>query len=166
MTKLIIFDWDDVFTLGSKEGYIKCLHDTLVDLDVHLDPEEEHERILSTWSKPHREELANLLRERPELLDEACEMYEEKFFGGTFVSALTFVEGGVELLNKLKGNYVMGVATGAHPKMLREQVMPKFGVPDVFAQIITGYDIDDTEKQKPHPHMLNEIMRTQGVAPD
>lgn len=44
--------------------------------------------------------------------------------------------------------------------------MPKFNVPDVFKQIISGYDIDDTEKQKPHPYMLQEIMRTQGATSD
>jgi len=41
--------------------------------------------------------------------------------------------------------------------------MPKFAVPNVFAQIISGYDIDDPEKHKPHPYMLQEIMRTQKV---
>lgn len=38
MIKLIIFDWDDVFTLGSKEGYVYWLHETLVKLNIHLDP--------------------------------------------------------------------------------------------------------------------------------
>src|SRR4051812_39507864 len=92
-TKLLIFDWDDVFTLGSKEGYIQCLHETLVDLNVELEPSEEHRRILQTWSQPHREELSNLLREHPELVDEACQLYEEKFFGDTFVEALSYVAG-------------------------------------------------------------------------
>jgi hypothetical protein len=41
MIKLIIFDWDDVFTLGLKEGYIHCLHETLNRRDVQLRPEEE-----------------------------------------------------------------------------------------------------------------------------
>ncbi len=165
MIKLIIFDWDDVFTLGSKEGYIKCLHETLISLGVQLDPEEEHQRIISTWSQPHRAELKNLLRERPELLDKACDIYEEKFFGSSFVEALTYVEGANELLVRLKKQYKLAVATGAHPVVLRERVMPRFNVPDVFNQIISGYDIDDVEKQKPHPHMVEKIMGEQGVAP-
>jgi beta-phosphoglucomutase-like phosphatase (HAD superfamily) len=44
--KLIIFDWDDVFTLGSKEAYMSCLHETLRDLGISLDPTEEHQRIM------------------------------------------------------------------------------------------------------------------------
>jgi phosphoglycolate phosphatase-like HAD superfamily hydrolase len=165
MIKLIIFDWDDVFTLGSKEGYIKCLHESLVSVGVHLDPHEEHRRILETWSKPHQDELKNLLRERPELLDAACESYEKNFFGGTFVESLTYVDGANELLERLNHRFKLAVATGAHPAVLREQVMPRFGVPDVFAQIISGYDIDDAEKQKPHPHMLETIMAGQSAEP-
>lgn len=166
MIKLIIFDWDDVFTLGSKEGYITCLHDTLVDLGVHLDPEEEQKRILATWSHPHREELKNLLRERPELLNQACALYEDKFFGGTFVRALTYVDRANELLRGLSKTYKLAVATGAHPEVLKNQVMPKFQVPNVFAQVISAYDLDDTDKNKPHPFMLDKIMKTQGCAPD
>lgn len=166
MIKLIIFDWDDVFTLGSKEGYIHCYHETLVELGVKLDPEEEHRRIMAAWSKSHREELRGLLAERLELLDEACEIYEDKFFGGAFVGALRYVDGANELLERLAGKYKLAVATGAHPKVLREQVMPRFGVPQVFAQIVSGYDIDDAEKQKPHPHMLERIMHEQGATPD
>lgn len=165
MIKLIIFDWDDVFTIGSKEGYIKCLHDTLVALDVHLDPGEEHRRILSQWSKPPREELRELLRERPELLDQACDIYDEMFFGGAFVESLQYVEGANAMLRNLHSHYKLAVATGAHPGLLKEQVMPKFAVPQVFDQIISAYDIDDIDKQKPHPHMLNEIMKTQGCTP-
>lgn len=166
MIKLVIFDWDDVFTLNAKDGYIKCLHDTIVDLGVHLDPEEEHRRILSKWSQPHREELRALLQEQPELLDQACDLYEEKFFGDTFVGALEFVDGANELLLRLKENYTMAIATGAHPVILRERVMPKFNVPDVFSQIFSAYEIDDPEKCKPHPYMLEEILRVHGCKPE
>ncbi len=165
MIKLLIFDWDDVFTLGPKEGYIKCLHETLVDLKVHLNPEEEQQRIQATWSHPHREELKNLLREHPALLDQACKLYEDKFFGGTFVEALTYVEGANQLLERLKRNYLLAIATGAHPRVLKEEVMPKFHVPDVFVQVISGYDIIEPNKQKPHPFMLDEIMKTQNSLP-
>lgn len=165
MIKLIIFDWDDVFTLGSKEGYIKCLHDTLTDLGIRLDPNVEHERIQQTWSQPHELELANLLSERPDLVEKACEVYEQKFFGDAFVSALSSVEGANELLKRLKGHYKLAVATGAHPAILRERVMPKFQVPDVFDQIMFGYELDDSSKNKPHPYMLETILKNTGCSP-
>lgn len=166
MVKLIVFDWDDVFTLGSKEGYIACLHKTLEKLNVHIDPAEEYRRILLAWGKPHREELRLLLQEKPELLDKACEIYEELFFSGTFVSQLSYVDGANELLETLHTKYTLAVATGAHPKILKEQVFPKFHVPNVFAQIVSSYEIDDPEKTKPHPHMLEKIMKAQGCRPE
>lgn len=165
MIKLIVFDWDDVFTLGSKEGYIHCLHETLERINIYLDPDEEHKRIQETWSKPHREELKNLLREHPELLDKACEIYEDLFFKGTFVESLTLVEGSVELLNRLHEKYILAVATGAHPKVLKEQVFTKFHIPDVFSEISFTYEIDDPEHHKPHPYMLQTIMGHKGARP-
>jgi phosphoglycolate phosphatase-like HAD superfamily hydrolase len=161
MIKLIIFDWDDVFTLGSKEGYVGCLHQTLVRLGIHVDPEEEHQRILAAWSKPHREELRSLLKEHPELLDRACDIYEDLFFGGEFVKNLTLVEGSRELLERLHKKYILAVATGAHPKVLKEEVFTKFNIPNVFAQIMFTYEIDDAEHHKPHPYMVNTILQDQ-----
>ena len=166
MIKLIIFDWDDVFTLGSKEGYFKCYHETLIALGVHLEPEEEKKRILAKWSKPHREELRELLKGKPEFLDRACKIYEEKLFGDTFVNSLSTIKGTVELLQRLSKKYLLCVATGLHPKILKERVMPKFSIPQVFSQVISTYDIDDVEKHKPHPFMIEEILREQKANPD
>jgi phosphoglycolate phosphatase-like HAD superfamily hydrolase len=159
MIKLIIFDWDDVFSLGSKEGYIKCLHDAVEAVGVTLDPEEEHARIQETWSQPHELELANLLREHPELVKGACKLYEDSFFNGGFVAPLSYVMGANELLKDLRKGYKLAISTGAHPKILREQVFPKFSVPGVFSEIMFGYELDDPEKNKPHPHMLEIIMQ-------
>ena len=61
--KLLIFDWDDVFTLGSKEGYFACYHETLIGLGVNLNAKEERKRILKKWGQPHQEEL-DVLDER------------------------------------------------------------------------------------------------------
>jgi phosphoglycolate phosphatase-like HAD superfamily hydrolase len=164
MLKLIVFDWDDVITLGAKEGYFKCYHETLIELGVNLEPEEEKRRILAKWSKPHREELKELLKENPNLLDKACRIYEKKLFGDTFVNSLSLVPDANELLLTLKKKYTLCVATGQHPKILKERVMPKFGIPNVFTQIISTYDVDDPEKHKPHPHILYSIMEKQEVS--
>jgi phosphoglycolate phosphatase-like HAD superfamily hydrolase len=165
--KLIIFDWDDVFTLGSKEGYIKCLHDTLVELGVYLDPAEEHRRILDTWPLPHRDQLVELMRERPELLEPAVDLYEVKFFGNTFVGLLRYLLGANKLLARLKAEgYIMAVATGAHPILMRERILPRFKVPPVFSQMIYGYDLTELAQQKPHPYMLTTIMNELHARPD
>jgi phosphoglycolate phosphatase len=50
--------------------------------------------------------------------------------------------------------------------MIQEVVMPHFNIPDIFSQIITSHDIEDQEMTKPHPYMLETIMKTQGVKPE
>ncbi len=42
--------------------------------------------------------------------------------------------------------------------------MPKFDVPNVFAQIITGHDLEDSSKSKPDPYIAQEIMRRTGMS--
>lgn len=166
MIKLIIFDWDDVITLGSKEGYFKCYHETMAELGVFLDPEEERKRILAKWGKSQLEELRELLKERPELVGKAHEIYERKLFGNTFVDELRINSGTVDLLKKLSSSYKLCVATAVNPKLLNEVVTPKFNIPQVFSQIVFSCEISDPEKQKPHPYMLKEIMRTQKIKPE
>ncbi len=163
--KLIIFDWDDVFTLGSKEGYFKCYHETLSELGIKLEPEEEKKRILAKWGRPHQEELKELLKEHPDLWEKSFKIYEEKLFGDAFIDCLSLVPGSNELLKRLKKEYILCVATGIHPKILKERVIPKFGVPEVFSQIISAYDIDDPEKAKPHPYVAQQILGKQKIEP-
>jgi phosphoglycolate phosphatase-like HAD superfamily hydrolase len=166
MIKLIVFDWDDVITLGSKEGYFKCYHEAMVGSGVFLDPKEERKRILAKWGKSQLEELRELLKDQPELLDTAHEIYERNLFGSTFSDELRMMDGTNDLLRRLGSKYILCVATAVNPKLLREVVMPKFKVPDVFSQIISACDLEDADKHKPHPYMLEEIMRTQGVKPE
>jgi len=165
MIKLIIFDWDDVFSQGSTEGYYACYHHALLDVGIRLDPAEEDRRIKLQWGKGHREEIIELLREHPELVDQACETYEKHFFGNTFVDALHVTPGSQDLVRRLAKQYTLAIASGAHPVILKERVFPKFQMPNVFSQIITAYDLDDPEKSKPHPYIANTIMETQGTKP-
>lgn len=164
--KLIIFDWDDVFTRGSTDGYFKCYHQTLIKLGVQLEPEEEKRRIFAKWGQPHREELRELLKEHPDVLDDACRIYEGHLFGDTFVDSLSIVPGAKELILKLRDKYILTVATGLNPIILHDRVVPKFGIPDVFTQIVSAYDIDDPKKTKPHPHMAEHILETQKILSD
>lgn len=163
MTKLIIFDWDDVFTLGSSQAYYQCYHETLRELGIELPVEEEWRRIRSQWGKPHREELRALLQEQPTYLDEACAIYERKFFGDVFVRHLSYVSGANELLVRLQERYTLAIATGAHPWLLRERVMPWFAIPTVFTKIISSYELPDVSYAKPHPYMVNEILTQTGI---
>lgn len=158
MIELIIFDWDDVFTLGSTEGYYKCYHETLKAVGVTLPPDEGNRRIRAKWGSGHAAQLEDLLHEHPELIPEAIRQYEAHFFGDTFVDSLTIVPGTQAFLADIAKDYRLAVATGAHPEVLKNRVMPKFQIPDVFEQIVTIYDIDDIAHAKPHPYLANKIL--------
>lgn len=164
MKKLLIFDWDDVVTLGSKEGYYACYRETLNELGIVFPEDELHRRIQKRWGQPFHEELKELLLEKPELIDNADKIFEQKFWGDIFVRELYEVNGANELLTYLHSKYTLAVATGNHPDMLRNKIFPQFKIPNVFAQIITSYDVPP-EKTKPHPFMLEQIMKTQNVTP-
>lgn len=164
MKKLVVFDWDDVVTLGSKEGYYACYRETLNALGIVLPEDELHKRIQRRWGQPYQEELRELLLERPDLLNQANKLFEEKFWGDVFVRELREVAGANELLTYLSSKYTLAVATGNHPDMLKKKIFPRFNIPDVFAQIVTAYDVPP-EKTKPDPYMLEQIMKKQQCTP-
>jgi phosphoglycolate phosphatase-like HAD superfamily hydrolase len=164
--KLVIFDWDDVFTKGSTDGYLKCYHEALVGVGVALSAQEESKRIEAKWGQPHREELKELLKENLDLLDKACEIYEGHFFGNTFVDCLSVTPNSKELVERLSKKYILTVATGINSNILHERVIPKFKFPNVFTQIVSAYDIDVPSMAKPHPHMAELILNQQGISAD
>jgi phosphoglycolate phosphatase-like HAD superfamily hydrolase len=165
MKKLIIFDWDDVFTLGSTAGYYKCYHEALLDVGVIISATEEKKRIATKWGSSHQEEIKELLKERPELVEQAVSAYEKHYFGRTFIECLSILPNTNKLLTELSKNYILALATGIHPKMLKEKIIPKFEIPDVFAEIITAHDIDKPENTKPNPYSAKLIMDRINVDP-
>lgn len=163
MVSLIIFDWDDVFTLGSTRGYYKCYHEALKSVGVYLGEEEERKRIVAKWGSTQEEELKELLRDKAELLPQAIKAYERHLHGNTFIDCLDMVPGSKDLLKRLSRNYKLTIATGLNPELLRNRIMPKFAVPDVFSQIESVYNLDNPGHAKPHPFMLQKIIKEQKV---
>ena len=166
MIKLIIFDRDDVFTLGATKWYFTCYQETIKELWVHLSADEQKKRILENRWKSHEVELQGLLKEYPDLLEEACEIYESKLFGNTFIDQLELVPWSNDFLKRISSNYILSISTGLHRKMLLERVMPKFEIPKVFSQIVCTSDITDIDKQKPSPYSIKKILEDQHIKPD
>ena len=162
MIKLIIFDWDDVFTLGATEGYVACYQKAIHEVGVRRDPETERAIVLKKWGRKAEDVLAELLQDSSKL-SEAITLYERTLLTPVFSDRLSFVTGAQEALQRLSGSYTLAIATGSNPRLLRGRIMPMFHVPDVFAQIVSIYDNPDPLKAKPHPYMLEQIMQTQKV---
>ena len=165
MKRLIIFDWDDVITLGSRQGYYACYHQALSGVGVHLDPLDEEKRIVAKWGTTHVEELKELLQEHPELVERASAIYEKALFGETFVNELRVLDGTVEALHALAKMATLCVATGSHPEIILRRSMPKFHLPNVFAEILSSYAVRP-EQQKPDRYMVNYFMKEYGASTD
>lgn len=164
MIKLIIFDWDDVFTQGSINGYFKCYSETLKTIGVDMPLDEQKRRIMPNWGKPHQPSIKALLKENPHLINKANKLYEKNLFGAPYLNSLTIIKGIIPFLKDLSKKYKLAIATGSHPKLLKEIVMKKFSIPNVFSVILTAYDLDDPKKTKPHPHSILEIIKKVGVS--
>ncbi len=164
--QLIVFDWDDTFTLGATDGYMACYGAVAERLDLGLSQEEVRARILSQWGATQEIELQALIKGSDATLEDAVRIYEDNLFGNTFVKKLSFVDGARDVLSALRGSTVMAVATGLNGDLLQDTIMPKFGVDRaMFSSISSVYDLEDHTKAKPHPHMLERIMQTQSVSP-
>ena len=166
MIKLIIFDWDDVFTLGSKEAYVYCYHKALERVGVNLDPDEEKKRVFARWGWPFEEVIKLLLDEHLEKVEEAARAYEQALLGNSFVSRLTLVPGSIELLERLNKKYKMAIVSGINPSLLLNKVMPRFNIPYVFSDIVSVYGIPKPEYARPHPYMAQEILKHLNMSPE
>jgi len=73
------------------------------------------------------------------------------------------MQGVNELLIRLKEKYKLAVASANKLDMIKDKIMPKFNIPNVFDQIVTTGDAP-VGKSKPDPYMLQLILKTQGVS--
>jgi len=122
---------------------------------------------IELWGRPSRHVFARILENRHDLIEKAYERYEECLFSNTFLDNLSFVSQGNEVLQRLGKKYKLAIASGIHPELLKEYVMPKFNVPkEIFVQIISAYDLPDHSRGKPHPDMIQAILAAQDIKPD
>ncbi len=158
MIKLIIFDWDDVFTAGSKEGYFACYREALNAVGIILSEEEFRKRILQRWGQSPRREMENVLCEHPHHIEEALKVYNKALFGDTFFHKIRLMHGSNELLLRLKEKYILALATGIHPENLKRMI-ETYAVPEVFAEIIFSSELPDPSYAKPDKFMIEEILK-------
>jgi phosphoglycolate phosphatase-like HAD superfamily hydrolase len=166
MIKLIIFDWDDVFSIGSKSGYYQCFQAMLDELGIKMHHDEMKKRLTPLWGMPYPKLVEELLHDRPELVEKGCKIYYKHRTGETFLNNPYLIPGGNEVLESLHKKYTLAIATGGLAHILKENFFPRFNIPDVFSEIISVHDLEDTSLAKPHPHIIQEIMRRTGFKPD
>ncbi|WP_455365057.1 HAD family hydrolase [[Eubacterium] cellulosolvens] len=74
---------------------------------------------------------------------------------------VTFMPGARELINDLKGRYMLALSTSS-TKECADIILRKLQIEDVFDAIATG---DDVREGKPHPEIYHFIRRMLEIAP-
>ena len=73
--------------------------------------------------------------------------------------AVPLLPGAHEVIDSLRGQYVLGLASGSSQRLIRA-ALQSAGWTDVFAEVLTG---DDVAHGKPAPDMYLEVTRRLGV---
>lgn len=165
MLKLIIFDWDDVFTLGSTNAYHACYITAAKEAGASTNPEIIKKVVNELWGRPHEFVIETYLGEEKHLLEEVNQYYSEYIQSEVFLNELSIIPGSVELLERLYKKYKLAVISGINPILL-QKVFHKFSVPPVFEKITTSYDLVDRNRGKPYPDMMLQTLEYFGVVPN
>ena len=163
---MIVFDWDDVFTLGSTNGYHACYKLAAHSVGAVVSDTEITETVDRLWGRPHEKVIEVFLGEQKHLILQASRAYEEAIFSDTFLSELSIVDGALDMISRLSKRYTLAIVTGSNMKLLREKIFQKFGVPPVFKHIISSHDLKDESRGKPYPDMLLDVLEREGCGPE
>jgi phosphoglycolate phosphatase-like HAD superfamily hydrolase len=135
MTKLVVLDWDDCITSGSSEAYYACYSEAIKKSGIEKTAEEVKSGVKELWGRPHRDVIAKIIGTDNSFLTEVSDNYEECIFTDTFSSHISLVSGAKQKLEELKDNYQLAIATGMDGSLLREHILPRFGMQDLFVAI-------------------------------
>ena len=166
MLKLIVFDWDDVFTAGSTEAYHTCYIQAAKDSGATVADSTITKVVDELWGRPYKNVIREFLKAEPELLTAVTEKYEAYIQTDLFLDKLSIVDGSLDMLVRLEKVYTLAIVSGIDHSLLTDRVFPKFNVPDVFKKIITNSDLADRSRGKPNPDMLNTVLEFLNIKPE
>jgi len=162
MIRLIIFDWDGTIAVGAAEGYLNCYRETFKKLKLDFTPRGEEIRNLISIGPTHVQEIKQIFKDKPGLIEPARKIYEAELIGESLLNYVNLMPGTKELLLRLKNKYLLAVATGTMRQVV-EAVLNKFHIPNVFNQIMTHHKLPDLKLVKPNPYIAQTILKTQRV---
>lgn len=163
MIRHVSFDFDGVLATGSNNAYIDCYHRALQEVGVILDPDIERQRILEYWGRPVEEHVSFLLKEHPDKISEAVQIFLEARRSPAFRAQVSLFPGAEDTLKSLSQQYSLSIVSGAE-RALIESVLGQQLLP-LFKSIHSGYELTP-ELGKPSPYMLELAMQGAGVNPE
>ncbi len=167
MIKLIIFDWDDVFVVGAKDGYLACYRRAIKDYGIQVHEDRLKKITREMWGQPNQKIISTLIEPANlNKLNGVIAHYKKYKRDETFLSHLHFIVGGQTFLQRISKNYTLAIATSQEKDVLLEYLFPKFQVPDVFSSIISSHDLADPFLAKPHPYMIKKLLLKYRLSPE
>jgi HAD superfamily hydrolase (TIGR01549 family) len=165
MLKLVVLDWDDCIVRGSSEAYYACYTAAIREnggIGIDADTIKKQVRVL--WGRPHQDVIASILGENNPCLAETVLSYEHLIFTDLFSKNLSLIPGSAEALASLKIQYELAIATGINATLLKEKLIPFFGMRDMFVRIISSSELPESSRGKPYPDMLIKLLEERKVS--
>jgi phosphoglycolate phosphatase len=166
MIKLIVLDWDDCIISGSSAAYYACYEAAVLENSIEIDHESVERQVRAFWGRPHQDVIASIVDPSNPKLEQVIASYERLILTDLFSQNLQLIEGAKETLLLLKNKYTLAIATGTMGQLLREQLIPRFGLQNIFSSIISSSELSDTDKGKPYPDMLFKLLKEIGIPPE
>lgn len=167
MIKLIIFDWDDVFVIGAKEGYLACYRKAMDDFNIHPQDRMLEKITRDMWGKPNHVIIKHLIgQDNIALLPDIVNNYRKYKKDKTFLGKLHYIRNGNIFLKKISQKYILAIATSQERDVLQNYIFPKFDVVVVFNTIMSSHDFEDPNLAKPNPFMLNQLLDQYQLEPN
>lgn len=155
MIKLVVFDWDGTL-MDSEAQIVSCLHAAIGDLG--LEPMDDH-TVKNVIGLGLREAIDTLVPGRDQRFHQAFVEYYRKYWFQSEASQL--FEGVRDVLNTLQQQeLLLGIATGKARRGLK-RVLDETGLASCFHATRCA----DEAPSKPHPQMLQDIMKKLDVSP-
>jgi len=158
--KAFIFDLDG--TLVDTTPVYLAAYEEIMRRDLGLDPG--RDKIRAQFGKNSKEIMQFLLSDMgidPETINiqNVVDNIGDEFMEN--LSANITLPGVFEILDNLKGDYKIGLATSSHPYK-RKNLLKLFGLEDHFDAIVTGHDVSHA---KPDPEIFILAAKKLEIAP-
>jgi|GEM_PF-346174 len=150
--KLVLLDFDGVVVKGSNEAYFDCYHKALESVGIKLTPDVEHARVLEGWGSGHVDQLKILLRERPELVDQAAKTWVACVDEPKFWENIELVPNADKAIHLIEQEMNVAIVSGSRKDHI-EKLLDRFGI-DGERMIFSSYDVADPSLRKPNPYTL------------
>jgi phosphoglycolate phosphatase-like HAD superfamily hydrolase len=161
----LVLDCDGVLWEGTNDGYFKCYHAAAVEAGIPLDYGVARERILKNWGQSAQLEVAEMIPEHPDRVDDVLRIYRRLIRSNLFLDTASLIAGAPEALAELAREYPLSAITGMDADNL-QTLLARFGLRGRFRHLLSTSGSDDPARQKPTGYHLRLLLDRERLAPE